>query len=284
MARQRIIKPTIYGNEEIAQLPFEGRWLFTGLWTMADCDGRLEDRPMRIKAHVFPHDQVDVSPLLTRLEEVGFIIRYQVDGVKCIQINNFRKHQKPHPKEERSSLPDLPEQNTAKQCLAVARQEQAVEKNGETLAGKPFPSIPSIPSSPSLPSLDESKDSSSPSGGVCEEPEAKEVELEKKPRKQINYEPAFEELWSIYPKRPGQPLHGKPATYKRWKSFALEERPEILLAAKNYAKRCGDYARDPERFLKEDFWRSYLTLPDFATTTNVNRPSRNGTGQLYRPP
>lgn len=279
MARQRIIKPTIYGNEEIAQLPFEGRWLFTGLWTMADCDGRLEDRPMRIKAHVFPHDTVDVSPLLVRLEEVGFIIRYEVNGVKCIQINNFRKHQKPHPKEERNNLPDLP-------CKETARQEQAVEKHGQTLASKPFPSIPSctsIPSPPSVPSLDESKDSSSPVGGEREQEESKEAST-KKPAKPPAYEPEFEELWNLYPARKGQ-KQGKRPAHKRWKSFALEDRSQVLQAARHYAQRCGDFARDLERFLKDDFWRDYLNPGLFTTrTTNGNQSSRNGTGQLYRPP
>ena len=49
MARARNIKPGFFKNEFLAEMPCEVRLLFIGLWTLADREGRLEDRPKRIK-------------------------------------------------------------------------------------------------------------------------------------------------------------------------------------------------------------------------------------------
>lgn len=106
MARARNIKPSFFKNETLVELPFEHRLLFVGLWTLADRDGKLEDRPKRIKMEVFPADDVNVEAGLSLLEESGFIERYEADGVKVIVINNFAKHQSPHHTEKASELPN----------------------------------------------------------------------------------------------------------------------------------------------------------------------------------
>ena len=54
MARARNIKPGLFSNEVIAELPAFDRLLFIGLWCLADREGRLEDRPKRIKMELFP--------------------------------------------------------------------------------------------------------------------------------------------------------------------------------------------------------------------------------------
>ncbi len=105
MARARNIKPGFFKNEQLADLPFEYRILFQGLWCEADRDGRLEDRPKRIKAEVFPYDAVDVDTGLNALQAAGFIVRYDAGGRRCIEVLNFAKHQNPHKKEAASSLP-----------------------------------------------------------------------------------------------------------------------------------------------------------------------------------
>ena len=105
MARARNIKPSFFANEDLVELPFEARLLFIGLWTLADREGRLEDRPKRIKMAIFPADNVDVDACLEGLREGGFITRYEVDGIKIIQVVNFNKHQNPHVKEAASTLP-----------------------------------------------------------------------------------------------------------------------------------------------------------------------------------
>ncbi|MDI9733891.1 hypothetical protein QM259_16735 [Acinetobacter baumannii] len=52
MARSRNIKPSFFMNEDIIELPFEARLLFIGLWILADREGRLENRPKKIKMSV----------------------------------------------------------------------------------------------------------------------------------------------------------------------------------------------------------------------------------------
>jgi hypothetical protein len=99
------VKPSFFQNEQLAELPFEARLLFIGLWCMADREGRLEDRPKRIKMNVFPADSIDVEPMLDGLERQGLIERYEEHGVACISIPRFVEHQRPHPNEQPSKLP-----------------------------------------------------------------------------------------------------------------------------------------------------------------------------------
>lgn len=105
MARSRNIKPGLYKNEELAECSVWARYLFPGLWTIADRDGRLEDRPKRIKAEILAFDDKNVEPLLQELAHRGFILRYTTEGNKYIQINKFSKHQNPHFRESPSTIP-----------------------------------------------------------------------------------------------------------------------------------------------------------------------------------
>lgn len=113
MARARNIKPGFFSNDELVELPFEGRLLFIGLWTIADRAGRLLDRPKKIKMDLFPADNVDVDGLLTSLAERGFIRRYEAEDMRCIQVVNWNKHQNPHVKEVPSILPEPDERRNS---------------------------------------------------------------------------------------------------------------------------------------------------------------------------
>lgn len=105
MARSRLLKPGFFTNETLAELPFEARLLFAGLWTLADRAGRLEDRPKRISAALFPYDLVNVNDLLEALAGKGFIRRYVAEGQVVIDLPTFLEHQSPHPREALSELP-----------------------------------------------------------------------------------------------------------------------------------------------------------------------------------
>lgn len=105
MARSRNIKPGFFKNEQLVELPYATRLLFIGLWTIADREGRLEDRPKRIKMELFPADDLNVERALNELHHTGFIYRYKVDGGAYIQIITFAKHQSPHHKEPPSTIP-----------------------------------------------------------------------------------------------------------------------------------------------------------------------------------
>ena len=109
MARSRNIKPGFFSNEHLAEVDFATRLLFIGLWTEADREGRLEDRPRRLKMALFPADNVDIEKMLADLDHLGFITRYTVGSFKAIQIVNWSKHQNPHVKEAKSTIPAMPE-------------------------------------------------------------------------------------------------------------------------------------------------------------------------------
>ena len=110
MSRSRNLKPGFFQNEDLAATGFEGQLLYAGLWTLADRRGRLEDRPLRIKAAVFPYQNVDVEHGLSCLADGldPFIKRYEINGRRYIQIIHFEKHQNPHPREPESDIPVAP--------------------------------------------------------------------------------------------------------------------------------------------------------------------------------
>jgi len=131
MARTRHIKPGFFLNEDLAELDPLCRILFIGLWTIADREGKLKDKPRRIKAAILPYDECDVDEYLNQLHERGFILRYKVcedsntsmrglrykDGTSTVQvcedstsgyilIRKFYRHQHPHKNEPKAEIPD----------------------------------------------------------------------------------------------------------------------------------------------------------------------------------
>ena len=109
MARARNIKPGLFKNEVLGTADPFVTLLFEGLWILADREGRLEDRPLRIKAELFPYrENFDINGYLTVLARCGFIERYKVGQQAVIQISKFHKHQSPHVTEKPSELPAKP--------------------------------------------------------------------------------------------------------------------------------------------------------------------------------
>src|SRR5690606_33358623 len=113
MSRARNIKPGFFKNDLLAECDPLARILFSGLWCEADREGRLEDRPKRIKVECLPYDDCDVDALLNQLADRGFIVRYVVDNQAYIQISGFTKHQNPHMREAASSIPVPNEHRTS---------------------------------------------------------------------------------------------------------------------------------------------------------------------------
>lgn len=106
MARSRSIKPGFYKNDMLAECSLEARLLFPGLWMLADREGRLENRPKKIKGEIFPFDDITVIKQLEELKKWGFIETYSYNSIEYIQISNFLKHQTPHSTEKDSDIPD----------------------------------------------------------------------------------------------------------------------------------------------------------------------------------
>ena len=105
MARTRSVKPSFFKNEFLAECEPMARLLFVGLWTLADSQGRMEFRPMRIKAELFPYENCDILGLLKQLADRGFVRAYESDNVKVLEIPTFGDHQRCHPDERDEGLP-----------------------------------------------------------------------------------------------------------------------------------------------------------------------------------
>jgi hypothetical protein len=104
-----LIRPGIVTNEKLAALGWEATLLFERLWMLADREGRLEDRPERIRAEAFPYwPDFPVEKTVRKLVKNLFIARYQVDGFRLIFVLNFKKHQHIHNHEAASALPAPP--------------------------------------------------------------------------------------------------------------------------------------------------------------------------------
>ncbi len=103
--RARNLKPGFFKNEILASLSPLARILYEGLWCLADREGRLEDRPGRIKAEVLPYDECDIDALLESLVDKKFIIRYKSKGEDYLWIPTFSQHQNPHHREPESKIP-----------------------------------------------------------------------------------------------------------------------------------------------------------------------------------
>ena len=197
--RARNIKPGLFLNEFLGVEDPIITLLFVGLWCIADRDGRLEDRPARIKAELFPYRDLpvvngecqEVNRGLTVLERLGFIVRYEIAGCRYIQIHNFRKHQNPHHTEKKGDIPAPPQVVGTKEVNFVTVSSRL--DNGEYLADSLIPD-----------SLIQDKDKppiSPPRGTEIENDKAEDKpKRTRKPRSVIPYPPEFEDWWLQYPK------------------------------------------------------------------------------------
>lgn len=108
MGRRRYLKPDFFKNEFLSELPPLARLAFAGLWCEADREGRLEDRPKRLKTDILPYDECNFDEILEILHQRGFIKRYQIGDSPYIWIPSFLEDQNPHPDEAKSKIPPYP--------------------------------------------------------------------------------------------------------------------------------------------------------------------------------
>lgn len=209
MARARNIKPGFFTNDLLAEVNPLGRILFAGLWTIADRDGRLEDRPKKIKAQVLPYDDCDCDALLQDLHKHGFILRYEINGNRYVQIVKWVEHQNPHVKEAESTIP-APDKNSSS---AV----QDITNTGTSRAD----------------SLNPITDSLNP------------ITSSKPAAQGDAYSDEFEEAWAIYPSRPGA---SKKESFKAWNARlkAGVDVDELIAGVKRYAAYCKAMLTEPQ--------------------------------------
>jgi hypothetical protein len=111
VARIRQVKPEFFLDDGLAaSCCRDARLLFIGLWTLADREGRLEDRPAKIKAQVFPYDDditlQMISELINELTTDTCVVRYEVEDKRFLWIRTMKIHQHFHKDEQASKLPE----------------------------------------------------------------------------------------------------------------------------------------------------------------------------------
>lgn len=154
MGRTRQIGPAFFKHERLAELSPLHRILFEGLWTIADREGRLEDRPARIKVECLPYDEGDIDAMLTDLarHRDRFIARYEVAGERYIQVAKFLKWQRPHPSETASVIPEMPANSIVEDVGSPLWTTKVLQGGAPKTPLTSSPSSPSLPPEPSLPS------------------------------------------------------------------------------------------------------------------------------------
>jgi len=109
MARIRTIKPEFWTSGQIMECSPMTRLMFIGLWNFADDKGRMTASPKKIRAQIFPSDEVtveNINIMLSELSKNDLITLYEVDNIEYLQIDGWSKHQridKPQP----SKIPDI---------------------------------------------------------------------------------------------------------------------------------------------------------------------------------
>ena len=136
--RIRALKPGFFKNEHLAELSPWHRLCFEGLWCCADREGRIQDRPKRLKAEIFPYDDLNMDLLLWDLARAGFIRRYVVGSQPLIWIPTWECHQHPRADEAASEL---------------SAYQSGSDRSTSTLDVTTYPAALQIETDPSLSSL-----------------------------------------------------------------------------------------------------------------------------------
>lgn len=216
MARLRTLKYEFFTNEHLADLGPHAMLFFAGLWCIADREGRLEDRPRRIRAEIMPYFEQSGEKFLAALAGSGFIIRYEAEGRNYIQITNFKKHQNPHIHERASTIP-APDEHSASMVHRTSTVDATLSLGSGVLGLGSCRESVSETDTPSL---------SSPSGeGVAKSP--------KRARKgKDNGIPEdFPPFWTLYPRH-----IGKAAAVKAWSKLTAEERTAAVAAVPSHER------------------------------------------------
>ena len=133
MSRIRTIKPDAFTSLSLAKVPVEARWMFAGMWTMADDDGRLPDHPGLIRSQVYPVDDFTLAQVrdwLDALVAIGSVCRYEVDGEPLLHIPGFPRHQVIN-RPTASRLPECPTHPAEPKPRRASKPGTGVQPTGQ---------------------------------------------------------------------------------------------------------------------------------------------------------
>lgn len=240
MARSRNVKPGFFKNEDLAGCTALARLVYIGLWTLADKEGRLEDRPKRIKAELLPYDEAAVEPLLDELAGSPrsggqpFIRRYTVDGQRFIDIPTFKKHQNPHHREHPSEIPEY-----------QPALERHVQASAEPVQAPENPELAVlIPDSPTLiPDSPIPHNAAEKLAAASVQPKPKSVHVDFVDRFKAHYEA-----------QTGQPYQDDKADFVIASALIKKHGPEaVIQKARTLARLC----KKKSAWFTEDGWAAF---------------------------
>jgi hypothetical protein len=110
VSRIRTVKPELFESPSLAKVSRESRYVFIGLFTLADDHGRLRYLPKRVAGDLFPLDddvtEVEVKKWVTELEEIECVRVYEFEEKTYLYLPEWEKHQKiDHPSASRIPEP-----------------------------------------------------------------------------------------------------------------------------------------------------------------------------------
>ena len=273
--RSRNIKPGFFTNEDLAEVSIAARYLFSGLWCLADREGRLEDRPKRIKGEIFRFDSIEVDHLLEELFAFHFIDRYEVGGKRFIWIPKFTSHQSPHYTEKPSIIPPSPQEKSSLDNNTTPGKSFHDEY---TTPGKSFDSEKEIRDySGTTPGQEQEKplikkgslppDSLIPDSLI---PDSKHLPKSRKKSAMGDgeYPEDFLEFWKSYPRK-----IAKKDAYKAWKKQnpPLEDCLKTLewqIKSDDWTKEKGQYIPHPATWINDGRWQDEIPVPPAKRKTS----------------
>jgi len=97
MARIRTVKPEFWSSEQMIECSPLARLLFIGMWNFCDDGGIHTASYVRIKAEVFPVDNItipEIKSLINELISQGLIFEYEHSGSLFWMVTGWERHQK----------------------------------------------------------------------------------------------------------------------------------------------------------------------------------------------
>lgn len=253
--RIRTVKPDFWKSEDVAELSWDARLVWIGLWNYVEDNGVGKSSPQLITGELFSLDEGPVATLarviraLDELSARGRIIRYEWRDVKLLYVVGFDSHQR------------------------IDRPSKG--------HGWPAPStIPGPPAS-SVDLLDE--DSTNARRGLDAVVVVGVVEGEKhwsanadhtQPEVvRIDLNACFEEFWEVYPRKVAR-VAAK-ASYGR---AVRRAKPETILAAaaryRDDPNRTAQYTAHPTTWLNQGRWDDEPQPERVSDRAREARPSQ----------
>lgn len=130
MARKRMLDPNMWQSEDISRLSVFARYLFIGMISNADDEGRGRANPNYLKSTIFPYDNMrtaDINKALSEISRYTSVVLYERAHSMYYAFLNWNKWQKVD-RPTKSILPPPPSSAELENPLVEAAESP---ENGE---------------------------------------------------------------------------------------------------------------------------------------------------------